>query len=777
MSIDIMKIIESKLNSLPKQSPKRNPLEHQRPPGFPPVGVYAPYKPMETYKAAVHIHALVKNSLFKKTWPIEIVWQRAYSFVINQIIHYADKCWRICSASEAEDIVKIICEKANVLFPPKFENTPNDSKGMSNRSTNNVQLKHLELTSASGSELNLEALYQIMPSAFTEVRDDKTGEITHKINFNTLRELLGDNAYEGADEEYGFKWVGKNAARREAARPINKTLRPCPEESVDWENTQNLYIEGDNLEVLKLLQKSYLGKVKMIYIDPPYNTGNDFVYVDNFDRSNFKENLANGNVDEFNNCYRKNSDSNARFHSDWCSMIYERLFVARALLSNDGVIFISIDDNEVDNLRKICNEIFGGSNFVAQFPWRKRTAKSDVPFGVSQDYEWIICYAKSNYFVASVEGNERKYYVTSDFPNRPWRVHDLTKQTTASERPNSYFTIVNPKTGEEYPANPNRTWAITKETFEEYYVVDRIVFPGDYDFLRISKPVLRYWKEDDMKKAGDDFGRVAVSSKLPDNIGMSQDGTKEVTGLFDGKIFSFPKPSSLVHFFAKVINSKDALVIDFFSGSATTAHAVMQLNAEDGGSRKFIMVQLPEETDEKSEAYNAGYKNICEIGKERIRRAGKKIKEEAGLEAQNLDTGFRVFKCEDSFMNKVKFAPTELKQGELFSHVSNIKEGTSDLSLLFGCMLNWGVQLSLPLSNFEVSGKTIYNVNDGDLVACFAEDVNEDVITAIADLTPLRVVFRDSCFSDVPLKMNLFELFKQKCGWSEEVVKNRVHVI
>ena len=640
-----------------------------------------------------------------------------------------------------------------------------------------MELERMTLTSASGSKLNLDALYQIMPSCFTEVRDDKTGKISHKINFTTLRELLGDNAYEGADEEYGFSWVGKNAARREAASSINKTLRPCPEESVDWDSTENLYIEGDNLEVLKLLQKSYLGKIKMIYIDPPYNTGNDFVYRDDFAMSADDYDQQAGNVDELGNRFRKNADSNARFHSDWCSMIYERLLVARALLTSDGVIFISIDDNEVDNLRKICDEIFGGSNFVAQFPWRKRTAKSDVPFGVSQDYEWIICYAKSNTFSASVEGEGRKYYETPDFPNRPWRIHDLTKQTTASERPNSYFTIVNPKTGDEYPANPNRTWAITEETFKEYYAANRIVFPNDYDFLKIGKPVLRYWKEDDMKKAGDDFGRFAVSSKLPDNIGMSQDGTKEVTGLFDGKIFSFPKPSSLIHFFAKAINSNDALILDFFSGSATTAHAVMQLNAEDGGNRKFIMVQLPEVTDEKSEARKAGYNTICEIGKERIRRAGKKIKEEAGEKAANLDTGFRVFKCEDSFMNDVYFAPSELKQEDLFSQIENIKDGTSDLSLLFGCMLDWGVQLSLPLSHFTVAGKTIHNVNDGDLVACFAEDINEEVISAIAELSPLRVVFRDSCFSESAFKMNLFELFKQKCGWSEEQVRDKVRVI
>lgn len=639
-----------------------------------------------------------------------------------------------------------------------------------------AQIKKLDLASTSGASINLEALYQICPSAFTEVRDEKTGQIERKINFTTLRELLGDNAYEGTDEEYGFNWVGKRAAQQEAGRPINKTLRPCPEESVDWEHTQNLYIEGDNLDVLKLLQKSYLGAIKMIYIDPPYNTGNDFVYRDDFAMQKDKYDLQAGNVDEIGNRFRKNTDANERFHSDWCSMIYERLLVAYNLLRNDGVIFISIDDNEVDNLKRICNEVFGNSNYVATIPWRKRTAKSDVPFGVSQDYEWIVIYAKSDNFYASVEGKERKYYTTPDFPNRPWRVHDLTKQTTASERPNSYFTIVNPKTGEQYPANPNRTWAITEETFETYYAQDRIVFPGEYSFLNIAKPVLRYWKEDDMKKAGDSFGRVAVSTKLPDDIGMSQDGTKEVTNIFNGKIFSFPKPSSLIKFFVKIIHDDDALILDFFSGSATTAHAIMRQNAEDGGNRKYILVQIPEETAEDSEARNDGFDNICEIGKERIRRAASKIKSE-NPKAKDLDTGFRVFKLAESNMQDVYFAPKELQQQDLFALVNNVKEGREDLDLLFGCMLDWGVQLSLPLAKQEVDGKTIHIVNDGDLVACFADGIDEEVINAIAELNPLRVVFRDSGFESAPLKINLFEMFKQKCGWSEENVADRVRII
>ena len=582
---------------------------------------------------------------------------------------------------------------------------------------------------------------------------------------------------EDAPEAYEFNWVGKQAARAEVLKPIKKTLRPVKEDSVDWDNTQNLYIEGDNLEVLKLLQKSYLGKVKMIYIDPPYNTGNDFVYHDDFAMSADEYAEASGSVDELGNKYIKNMESNGRFHSDWCSMIYSRLMVARTLLSEDGVIFISIDDNEVENLRKICDEVLGENNFVAVFPWRKRTAKSDVPFGISQDYEWIVVYGKSDRFRASIEGKERKYFVTEDYPNKPWRVHDLTKQTTASERPNSFFTIVNPKNGDSYPANPNRTWCITEETFEGYLNEGRIVFPGDYDFLKISKPVLRYWKQDDEDKAGENFGRVAVSTKLDETIGMSQDGTKELTSLFNGKIFSFPKPSELIKFLVKIINKKDALILDFFSGSGTTAHAVMQLNAEDGGNRKFIMVQIPEETPEDSEARKAGYNTIPEIARERIRRAGKKIKEESPLTTADLDTGFRVFRLDEGNYEDVKRSPKEFKQDQLDLFLNNIKADRNDLDLLFGCMLDWGVQLSLPMTQEVVDGKTIYTVNDGDLVVCFAENVSEDVVKAMAEKMPLRVIFRDSCFAQDADKINIYETFKQKLDWSDQEVVKNIRVI
>lgn len=580
---------------------------------------------------------------------------------------------------------------------------------------------------------------------------------------------------EGREERYQFTWPDKKKAMLAANAPITATLRPVVADSVGKDGTpggfdsENLYIEGDNLEVLKLLQETYLGKVKMIYIDPPYNTGNDMLYDDNFTQTSAEYMENSGQLDKERNRLVTNPESNGRFHTDWLNMIYPRLKIAKDLLADDGAIFASIDDNERDNLEKICSEIFGADNYVATFPWRKRTAKSDVPFGVSQDYEWVVCFAKSNAFMASVGGKERAYYETNDFPGRPWRVHDLTKQTTASERPNSYFTIVNPKTGESYPANPNRTWAITEETFEKYYAVSRIVFPGDYDFLKIQKPVLRYWKEDDMTKAGDKFGRVAVSTKFPESIGMSQDGTKEVTGLFGNKSFSFPKPTSLLKFLCEIHTSDNDMILDFFSGSATTAHAVMKLNAEDGGHRKFIMVQLPEKTDEKSEAYKAGYKNICEIGKERIRRAGRKIKEDAGLTAPaDLDIGFRCLRLDESNMKPVYYTPDEVGQQDLFSLVDNVKEDRTPEDLLFQVMLDLGVLLSSPIEVKEIAGKKVFNVAEGFLLACFDHDVTEETVKAIAQMKPYYAVFRDSSMANDSVATNFDQIFET---YSPETVR------
>lgn len=595
---------------------------------------------------------------------------------------------------------------------------------------------------------NVEKIAALFPHCVTE-RIGKNGTAELAIDFDKLRAELSNDALDGGEERYQFTWPDKRAASRLANEPINKTLRPCREESVDFDSTENLYIEGDNLDVLKILRETYLGRVKMIYIDPPYNTGNDFVYNDDFAQGKEGFEQTNGAFDaEGNQMHddpmQRNTEANGRFHTDWLNMIYPRLKVARDFLAEDGVIFISIDDNEKENLSKICDEIFGEDNFIASFPWRKRTAKTDVPFGISQDHEWIIAYAKSASFIGAVQGKERKYFVTEDLPGRPWRVHDLTKQTTASERPNSFFTIVNPKTGEEYPANPQRTWAITAETFERYYAQNRIVFPGDYPFLNISKPALRYWKSDDEAKAGENFGKIAVSTLLPESVGMSLDGTREITNLFDGKIFSFPKPSSLISFFCKICNDKDALILDFFSGSATTAHAVMKLNAEDGGKRQFIMVQLPEVTDEKSEARKAGYENICEIGKERIRRAGKKIREEAGQAADGLDTGFRVLKLDSSNMEDVFYTPDKFEPSLLDSLVDNIKADRFGEDLLFQVMLNLGIELSAKIERKEVAGKEVFSVDDDYLLACFDKDVNETTIEEMAKLLPTHLVIRDA---------------------------------
>ena len=635
-------------------------------------------------------------------------------------------------------------------------------------------MEKLKMQTANKADENFKKLAEMFPNAVTEAKDEN-GEVVRAIDKDVLMQEINTKVVDGKEERYQFTWPDKKKSVLLANAPINKTLRPCREESVDFDNTENLYIEGDNLEVLKLLQETYLGKIKMIYIDPPYNTGNDFVYADDFAQSTDEYLENSGQFDEEGNRMVQNTESNGRFHTDWLNMIYPRLKIAKDLLADTGAIFISIDDNEVENLQKLCDEVFGESNYVATFPWRKRTAKSDVPFGVSQDYEWIICYSKTNAFIASVEGKERKYFISDDYPNKPWRIHDLTKQTTASERPNSYFTIINYKNGDEYPCNPNATWRITKETFDDYYKAGRLVFPGDYPFLNISKPVLRYWKEDDMKKAGDSFGRVAVSTKFPDNIGMSQDGTKEITDLMKSKVFNFPKPSSLIKFLASVHTSSDDYIMDFFSGSATTAHAVMQLNAEDGGHRKFIMVQLPEETDKKSEAYKAGYKNICEIGKERIRRAGQKIRNEqlgiknesdnSSLQTPNssLDTGFRVLKCDSSNMKDVYYNPAEYEPSLFTSLEDNIKEDRTSEDLLFQVMLDLGILLS---SKIQVRSEKVgmrnysyFDVEDGYLIACFDKNIDEEVITAIAKQKPYYFVMRDSSMATDSVATNFEQIF------------------
>ena len=632
----------------------------------------------------------------------------------------------------------------------------------------------LDLSSVDGTQLNLEALYQIAPSCFTEVKDDKTGELRRVVNFKTLRQLLGDNTVEDADEMYQFTWPGKQEARREAARPTTKTLRPVVEDSVDWDNTQNLYIEGDNLEVLKLLQKSYMSKVKMIYIDPPYNTGNDFVYDDDFAVSQNDYDLFAGDVDELGNRYRKNTNSNGRFHSDWCSMMYSRLMVARSLLTEDGVIFISIDDNEVENLKKICDEIFGSGNHIETVIWKNKYGAGAKTVGFISAHEYILVYSKSPITELTCEfvGEEREKYNKKDnkFSQRgPYRTQPLMTNSLG-DRPNLMYSIF--YNGIEI--KPRKQWVWSKERMEEAIANDNVEFSlqKDGSYTVRSKSYL-YDENGNMRR-----GKPVSVMNGP----FTQDGTQEVRDLFEGKsIFDFTKPTELIKFFISLEinanNSKDYIVLDFFSGSATTAQAVLKLNALDGGNRKYIMVQLPEETPEDSEAHKAGYYTIPEIAKERIRRAGKKIKEESPLTTLNLDTGFRVFRLADSNFEEVKKAPEEYDQSQLDLFLNNVKSDRTDLDLLFGAMLSWGVQLSLPMTSEEVDGKMIYSVNDGDLVACFADDITENIVRAMADKQPLRVLFRDSCFARDDAKINVFETLKQLLDWSEEEAMKNIKVI
>lgn len=627
----------------------------------------------------------------------------------------------------------------------------------------------MKLQSADGAQLNLDALYQIAPSCFTEVADPDTGGQKRVVNFDVLRQLLGDNAVEDAPEAYEFNWVGKQAARAEVLKPTKKTLRPVKEDSVDWDNTQNLYIEGDNLEVLKLLQKSYLGKVKMIYIDPPYNTGNDFVYHDDFAMSADEYAEASGSVDELGNKYIKNMDSNGRFHSDWCSMIYSRLMVARTLLTEDGVIFISIDDNEVENLRKICDEVFGEGNFIAQLVWeRAYSPKNDAKF-VSNSHDYVLMVAKNSdeFVIGRLDRTEEanaRYSNPDNDPRGIWKPSDMSVKTYNAECDYSITTpsgrVVEPPAG--------RCWSLSKKAFFERLQDNRIWFGSDGNSVPSIKRFLTELKHE---------GMAPTSILFYKEVGHSQEGAKEVVALFGDKgVFDGPKPVRLIERLITLANLKeDSIVLDFFSGSATTAHALMQVNAKKNKSCKYILVQLPELVSETKK--DLGYKNICEIGEERIRRAGKKIKEESPLTTADLDTGFRVFRLDEGNYEDVKRSPKEFKQDQLDLFLNNIKTDRNDLDLLFGCMLDWGVQLSLPMTQEVVDGKTIYTVNDGDLVACFAENVSEDVVKAMAEKMPLRVIFRDSCFAQDADKINIYETFKQKLDWSDQEVVKNIRVI
>lgn len=597
---------------------------------------------------------------------------------------------------------------------------------------------------------------------------------------------------EDAPEAYEFNWVGKQAARAEVLKPIKKTLRPVKEDSVDWDNTQNLYIEGDNLEVLKLLQKSYLGKVKMIYIDPPYNTGKDFIYHDDFAMSVDEYAEASDSVDELGNKYIKNMDSNGRFHSDWCSMIYSRLMVARTLLSEDGVIFISIGEKESANLAKIADEIFGTSNRLAFFCWRT-DGNFDNQARIKNCHEYIYLYAKNETQIllpkaidpnipkdSKIFKQEIRNTIIKNGPKNP--ICDVVipigfpceienfvikKDSVVWPKYSDDVIIENFKTTNKVVASTG--WASRAQLVE--------FIENDYNPVVDTKGqstvfvLTKTGAIETIKKRGE----VSHVISFLNGMGGTQKATADMGEL--GNYFDYPKPVVLMKYLSKMYSEKDDIVLDFFSGSATTAHAVMQLNAEDGGNRKFIMVQIPEETPEDSEARKAGYNTIPEIARERIRRAGKKIKEESPLTTADLDTGFRVFRLDEGNYEDVKRSPKEFKQDQLDLFLNNIKTDRNDLDLLFGCMLDWGVQLSLPMTQEVVDGKTIYTVNDGDLVACFAENVSEDVVKAMAEKMPLRVIFRDSCFAQDADKINIYETFKQKLDWSDQEVVKNIRVI
>lgn len=538
----------------------------------------------------------------------------------------------------------------------------------------------------------------------------------------------------------------------EANTTTNKTLRPCIEESKDWDNTENLYIEGDNLEVLKLLQNSYFNKVKMIYIDPPYNTGNDFIYVDDFAQNIDEYEEAKGSFDEEGNRLFKNTDTNGRFHSDWCSMIYPRLVLARNLLADDGVIFISIDDNEQENLKKICDEVFGEKNFIAQVIWERAYAPVNLKKHFSENHDYIICYAKDidkaicNGLPRASEANDR-YSNPDNDPRGIWKSDNLSVGPVIQSK---VYEIITPSGRKVLPPN-GRCWCYTKDRFIEMIKDNRIWFGKDGNNVPSIKRFLSEVKQ----------SVTPMTIWKYSEVGHSQDAKQNLKKLFDGKsFFDYPKSVELIKRCIQLYSNESSIIIDFFSGSATTAHAVMQLNAEDGGKRKFIMVQLPEKTDEKSEAFKAGYKNICEIGKERIRRAGEKIKEEAGLNGQDLDIGFRVLKLDSSNMKDIYYSADEYDQGMLENMQSNTKEDRTDLDLLFGCLVDWGLELDKPYTTKVINGHKVHIYNDGDLVACFEKNLDMKTIDEIAKLQALRVVFCDNSFIDSATKINVAEHFK-----------------
>lgn len=639
----------------------------------------------------------------------------------------------------------------------------------------------LKMHSVNKVDENVAKIGKLFPNCVTERKNDK-GEVEYAIDFDMLKQELSSVVVEGNEERYQFTWPDKKKSILLANAPISKTLRPCREESVDFDNTENLYIEGDNLDVLKLLQETYLGKIKMIYIDPPYNTGNDFVYNDDFAES-ADEYLANsGQFDDEGNRLVTNTENNGRYHTDWINMIYTRIKLAKDLLKNDGVLFISIDDNEIENLRKICDEILGESNFVAQFIWKKKQGGGNDSSFVVAEHEYVLCFAKNiNQFSIGLDKNYKLDDSLYPFSDEKGDYGLITLDKASIQFSKSLvFEITGPDGRKYFPRivkGKQSCWRWSKTKVEKQY--DELVFKND-------KVYTKYYRPDG----------VTPRSLLVDSVyGRTESGNDDIKALFQPNPFSYPKPILLIKHLVSIGTEKNDIVLDFFSGSATTAHAVMQLNAEDGGNRKYIMVQLPEETDEKSEAYKAGYKNICEIGKERIRRAGTQIKntmgsmkistrlrelddsekptqlrfnkmysEEPVISTQSYDTdildiGFRVLKLDSTNMKDVYYNPAEYEMSFFDTLADNIKEDRTPEDLLFQVMLDLGVLLSSKIEETTISGKTVFNVADGFLYACFDANVTEDVITEIAKKEPYYFVMRDSSMANDSVATNFDQIF------------------
>lgn len=606
----------------------------------------------------------------------------------------------------------------------------------------------MKITSLDGktpdiAEENIQKLKQIFPDVFTE----------DKVDFEKLQQVLGDYV-EDSTERYNFTWNGKGRALRLSQTPSLGTLRPCKGESKDWDTTQNLYIEGDNLEVLKLLQKSYHSKVKMIYIDPPYNTGKDFVYKDDFHDSLENYKRITGQVDSEGNRVSTNTEASGRYHTDWLNMMYPRLRLSRNLLTDDGVIFISIDNNEVDNLKKICNEVFGEDSFIANCVRKRRDSQANLSQNISPIHEYVLVYAKQfgNILNKVTPSIDMGGYKNPD--NDPRGAYTTMPCTNVG---GAVYSIVTP-TGKTI----TEEWRFKKETYDKLYSDNRIVFPRGGE----GKPRYKLFLSEKMAEG-------VLANTWLDKVASNQEGTRELKEIFGDLLFDNPKPTGLLKFLLELGVDKNSVVLDFFSGSSTTAHAVMQLNAEDGGNRKFIMVQLPEPTDEKSEAHKAGYMNICEIGKERIRRAGEKVKEEKGLEAQNLDIGFKVLKLDTSNIRKWQPDHDDLEQS-LLDYVDNYVEGRTELDVVYEIMLKYGLDLTYPVDEFTLAQKKVYSIGFGMLMICLDDEITTEVakgiLEKVKELAPesTRVVFKDNGFKTDSNKTNIKEILKS--GGIEEFI-------